>query len=224
MKNNVKVVLTQKWWKDNKAKTLSDKANLGKLLAAFEPAYKLVFVAKGPVQLKRANDLLVLCKALDVAADKNAKACGKFQKETMEILKKAFPAEVKVHRKKIEGVLKDLKAQYSNPKVADMLKDRTMRSAYLQYAAGNYTDESIKFLMVASKKTDAVYQEFIKDGAPQQINIPGKVRIPFDKAFAAGNIATAPWKGAVSEIIRMLQNEEMKKFGTWFLAGNARKI
>ena len=66
MKKDAKVLLTEKWWNDNKAKTLPDKAGLGKALKPIEGAMKLAAVSKGGA---KAASIKAASEALAAAED-----------------------------------------------------------------------------------------------------------------------------------------------------------
>jgi len=210
MKKNTKVKLTQKWWKDNKAKTLVGKGNLGKTLAAFEPALKLAVVSKGAEQAKRLKVAIKLCDALDAAAAKNAKACvPKLHTDTKFVLQNSFPAEVDKHRKLLVKQQQTLRKTLASLTAQQMLKDKTYLSLYVAMAKTRYNSENVNFIMHAKKKNAAIYDEYIKEGAPQQINIDGSLRIKFDDAMQNGDIGSAPWKQAVGVCVSLIQVNDM---------------
>lgn len=210
MKKNTKVLLTQKWWKDNKAKTLIGKGNLGKTLGAFESAFKLAIVAKGAERAKRLKTAISLCDALDEAAKKNAKACNsKIHADTLHVLKTSFPAEVDKHRKVLQKALKTMKQELTSLKVSDLLKDKTMLVLYMQMAKKNFTIENINFILAAKKKNAAVYDEFIKEYASQQINIDYDLRVEFDNAFRDGKLGSAPWSKAVNVCASLIMTNDL---------------
>lgn len=220
MKKNTKVVLTQKWWKDNKSKSLIGKGNLGKTLGAFEGAFKLAMVAKGMERGKRIKAALKLCDALDAAAAKNAKACvPKLHAETKYVLQNTFPAEVDKHRKALTKSYKELQQKLASMTAAEMLKDKTYRALYMAMAKKRYNDENILFILAASKKNAAVYDEFIKEGASKQINIDHSLRVQFDDAMRDGNIGSAPWKKAVDVCLSLIQVNDMGQRFAKFVLG-----
>ena len=210
MKKNTKVDLTRKWWKDNKAKTLVDKGNLDKALAAFEPAFKLSQAAKGTEKIKRMKVALSLCDALDAAAQKNAKACvSKLHSDTKYVLQNSFPAEVAKYRKTLQNQYKALRKEYVSMTAQQLLKDKTALTLYIAMAKKRYCDENIYFIMNAKKKNQAVYDEYIKESAPKQINIDASLRVQFDQAAQQGNLSAAPWKKAVGECLKLIQDNDM---------------
>lgn len=220
MKKNTKVILTQKWWKDNKAKTLIGKGNLGKTLGAFESAFKLAIVSKGAERAKRLKVAIKLCDALDEAAKKNAKACNaKLHADTLHVLKNSFPAEVDKHRKILVKSYKGMQQELMSIKVSDLLKDKTMLVLYMQLAKKNYTIENINFILSAKKKNAAVYNEFIKEGASQQINIDYDLRVQFDNAFRDGSLGSAPWGKAVTVCSSLISTNDLGAKFTKFVMG-----
>ena len=221
MKKNTKVKLTQKWWKDNKAKSFVGKGKLGKTLAAFEPALKLAVVSKGAEQGKRLKAALKLCDALDVAAATNAKACvSKLHADTKYVLQNSFPAEVEKHRKLLQNQYKALRKEYESMTVLKMLKDKTALALYVAMAKKRFNDENIYFIMNAKKKNQAVYDEYIKESAPKQINIDASLRGQFDNAAAQGNLSAAPWKKAVGECMKLIQDNDMgSRFANFVMDG-----
>ncbi len=210
MKKNAKVQLTQKWWKDNKPKSLIGKGNLGKTLGAFEGAFKLAMVSKGKEQAKRIKAALKLCDAVDAAAARNAKACvPKLHNETKYVLQNSFPAEVEKHRKALIKAYKALQQKLASMTAVQMMKDKTFLVLYMAMAKKRYVSENINFILAAKKKNAAVYEEFIKENAPQQINIDHALRVQFDKAMEAGTIGNAPWNKAVSACVALINNNDM---------------
>ena len=183
---------------------------MGKTLASFEPAHKLAMAAKGVEKVKRLNAALKVCDALDTAAAKNAKACvPKIHAETQYVLKNTFPAEVEKYRKAYKKALSDFEKTLMALDASKMMKDRTLRVLYQQYAKERFISENVNFLMAAGKKNDAVYNEFIKEHASQQINIDYNLRIKFDVAFQNGNVGSAPWGQAVNTVLSLMNTNDM---------------
>ncbi len=210
MKKNTKVLLTQKWWKENKAKTLKDKGGLGKVLGAFESAYKLAFAAKGTEQFKRLKVALKLCGALDVAAGKNAKACiSKIHADTKHVLENSFLSEVADHRKRLLNVQKELVIKIAKMKITDVIKDKSYLVQYMAMAKKRLNQENINFILASKKKNAAVYNEYIKVGSPQEINIDHRLRAEFDTAFANGDIGNAPWSKAANICVGLIDLSDM---------------
>ncbi|MCF6272651.1 MAG: hypothetical protein L3J37_05580 [Rhodobacteraceae bacterium] len=219
MERNTKVILTQKWWKENKPKTLTGKGNLGETLKNFEGALTSTTVAKGQEQGVRLKVAQALCDALDTAAARNAKAClPKAHAETKFVLQNTFPPEVEKHRKLLDKKYKDLKKKLLALTAEQMVNDRTYRVLYMAMAKKHYNDKNINFVLEADGKNAAIYEKYIKSGAPQQINIDHSLRARFDDAMRDGKIGNAPWSKAVKACLGLINSNDMgPKFAKFVL-------
>ncbi len=219
MEKTTKVVLSEKWWKDNKAKTLPEKG-LGKALGKLEAITKLAAVAKGAEKAKSLKAVLAVCDEVDKAAAATIKACKKkLHDETKFVLENAFKSAMAKVRKDYMSEYAALEKKIKALTMTDILKDRTYRVLFQQYSKKRYVEENINFLMAAAKKDDKVYKEFIKEGAPQQINIDGPVRTAFDEAFAKGDVKKGPWPKAIAAIINLITINDLnsRKFANFVL-------
>ena len=200
MEKNTKVVLTEKWWNDNKAKTLVDKGNVGKTLKLAEGAFKLAFVAKGKELVKQVNAALGICEALDKAALSTAGAClPKVHGDTAFVLKNTFKAEVEKHRKLLSKHLADYQSEIKKITIHEIVKDKTLMVAFIQFAAKSHFDHEPRFVISAVKKSADIYKQFIEAGSKDEINISGSLRSEFKKFFDKGEIQKAPWDKAILE-------------------------
>jgi len=220
MKKDAKVLLTEKWWNDNKAKTLPDKAGLGKALKPIEGAMKLAAVSKGGAKaasIKAASEALA---AAEDAAAKTAKNCIKgVHGDTAHVLTKTFPAKVKEYQSMLDKMLTSLNKELNALTPIAVMKDKTLRVAFMQYAKARFVSENPNFLLVASKKDAGVYNEFIRAGASQQINISNALRSKFDEAMANNDLANAPWKKAIDEVITLMASNDIGPFAKYILEG-----
>gem|GEM_PF-5420894 len=95
----------------------------------------------------------------------------------------------------------------------DILKDRSYRVLYQQYAKKRLVEENINFLLAAGKKDNKVYEEFIQAGAPQEINIDASLRKLFDDAYGRNEIGKAPWPKVVKAIIHLCTINDLGQAG-----------
>ncbi len=224
MKKNTPVKLTEKWWKDNKAKSLVDKGKLDKALKAFEPAFKLAAVAKGQEKAQRIATALSALDDVEAAAAKTTKACvPKLHSDTKHVLKNTLPVEAEKHRKLLLKIRKDLESSLIGIKLKDLIKDRTLLPIYVKYAKKRLNDENINFILAAMKKQDAaVYNEFIVLGGRQELNIDESVRQKFAKAHSAGDVSKGPWAKLIKEIALSIEQNDLShkdKFAKFVMDG-----
>lgn len=99
-----------------------------------------------------------------------------------------------------------------------------MRPFYY-YAQQEYATESLDFIRTAETFAQSgdlglakqIYDQYVADGAPQQINISGPVRADLDGMFGEGGTGFGPpnlFDSACTEIRRMVAGDTFRRFRT----------
>jgi hypothetical protein len=213
MDKNTKVTLTEKWWKDNKAKTLPDKGNLAAALKAFEAAYKEQSKG-GPMCYKPIKDALDACDDLDKAASQTASKCVPgLHGESKHVLTRTFTAEVDRIRKELTKSLNYQDGVIQSLNYRTIKKSKVYWQIFEKHAKKEFAMDSINFLEeVGSKNYQKLYYKFIDNNAPEQINIPSKLKKKFDEALSLNVIQAAPWDETRKEIENLLNTDTVKRF------------
>lgn len=226
MEMNTKVILTAKWWTDNKAKTLKDKGKLEQALKNYGKVAKSWGGAKGEVLMKALMNILASLDALDKAADTNIKACVKgVHNETKHVLSGAFKKDVEAERKQFIKRKKDLLKEAGSLTFKKIYGDMSWRVLFLQFAKKVYISENINFLIAVEaekKKNKKTYEMFIKLGAKQELNLSKKTRDNFKNAFEKGDKPTkGDWNDAIETTKQYIRSGGYlsHKFPDWFEEG-----
>ena len=212
MEKNTKVKLTEKWWKDNKAKTLRDSANLGAALKAFEKVCDQALKAKGMEALPLLRDALDACDDLDARAKQTAGNCvAKLHGESKHVLTNTFPAEVDSERKALKKAQKSIKKDIEDLSIEKIMKDRVYFLLFSKFLKKNGKIDHLDYLVQYKKKNDYIYNNFIKKGA--KMDIPAdEFRKDFDDAYANGKLKDAPWEDLADIVKYHLEATRLERF------------
>jgi len=100
------------------------------------------------------------------------------------------------------------------PPTFDMAsKDNTLKLAMQAYMKKAFADESFDFYF-SKENNQVLYHKYVKQGAPNQVNLPSSARIPLDKLAQAGqwDKMAAPMKKARTVIAGMVKNDVLGRF------------
>jgi len=134
-------------------------------------------------------------------------------------MKYHVPAKVQEYQGLLKKMMAATEKGVDSLKPLDVMKDKTMRVAFMQYAATRHVSENPNFMLAVGKKDMGVYNEFIKDGSSQQINISNSLHKEFDVAADANNIGAAPWKNAIAEVVGLMATNDMAPFAQYMMTG-----
>ncbi len=211
MEFKTKVELTEKWWKENGAKTLPDKG-LGKALGRLEASLKIrVKPSELTLWIDKIEAPIKACDDVEKAAAATINACKKgLHDETKHVLQKTFQAELKKFRKEHEKeALLGLKSTIGKLQVDDIFVSKDNLKLFQLYAKKNLITEVVDFVLDSKKMNEKVYKEYIEEGSPQEINIDSKLRDEFKEAYENKKLGSAPWKKAVIKVGGSIKNDHL---------------
>lgn len=203
MEKNTPVKLTNKWWTDNKAKTLKDKGKLGDALKKYETATKELG-SKGRFRAEALCASYAACTVLLKAAKTNASACtNNIHDETCHVMKNSFKTAVTARQKELKTAWEAMRKTIMKMQFDAIYKDKTYRVLLVQRAKENGETNNLNcYLALQKKKDQATYDMYIKPSSGgQSANIKGSLRKEFHKAADEGKLDKAPW-AKVKDFVR----------------------
>ena len=201
MDKNLKVELNEMWWKENQPRTLTDKGKIGPALKKFETNWKLSINAKGPTRFGLLEGELDALAAIDTAAGKTAGACKKgVHDDAKHVLTKSFPKKTTEFRNAIKKELDALDKKFNSMNFNTVFKDKNLFNHFAVFAKNNFFGENTMFLIEGKKPSDKLYQKYIPDNAPFQINIKHKARVWLNATYEKKKVKDGPSDTAYKEI------------------------
>jgi hypothetical protein len=99
------------------------------------------------------------------------------------------------------------------PTLEAAAKDNTLKLLMQAYMKKAFADESFDFYF-SKANNQVLYHKYVKQGAPDQVNLPSSARIPLDKLAQAGQWGNmdAPMKKAREAIAAMVRNDVLSRF------------
>jgi len=226
MDKGTKVKLTEKWWNDNKPKTLPEKG-LGKALKDFDTLCTAAGSMKGPKALQIIDKALAQGKKVEAAARATAGACvKKLHDDTKHVLTKTFPVELAKAVKTLEAMKAKLDSEVETLSLKKVLGDRTLMALFHEYCDNNmHCGENTAFLMAYKKSDRSVYDNYVAKGSKFEINISDSLRKKFDVHAEAGTLKDAPWDDAAKECAGMVFTfASSRAFATWLRDEKKAKV
>lgn len=217
MDKGIKVKLTEKWWNDNKPKTLPDKG-LGKALKDFDTLWTAAGTMKGPKAVIVIDKALTQAETVRAKAKATAAACvKKLHDDTKHVLTKTFVTELDKAVKELAAMKTKLDAEIETLDWKKVLADRTLMTLFHEYCDKKmHSGESTSFLIEYKKKDRSIYDKYIVKGGAFEINISSRLRDQFHAHAAAGTLKDAPWGEAARECVIMVQGfASSRAFATW---------
>ncbi len=211
-----------KWWKLNKAKAADADGAFEKALKKYEDEKK-AFLERAQTQKVGANPDAVVKALSDVKAvatkKKGDPKLGIGQKETKEGLGN--------YEKMADKAAQECKRAAGSPlmgmNVVALVKSGAPQ--FENYCKMRHVSENYNFLSLMAKnpkKEAKWYEGFIKEGSKFQVNLPGSIRVPFDKIAAEIKAGTspdtpatwgaAPWDAAIKEVASMVTKDVLPTF------------
>lgn len=208
-----------KWWKANKAK-------LADMSGAFENALKKYETEKKSfLQSGSGGDRVT--KAL---ADVKAQAAKTRSDAKLTALQKETKEALGNYEKQCDVAIAEYKKLIASPLMTmsstGLIKSPVAKQ-FEDFCKKRHVDENFNFLNLMAKKPKLErrwYDEFIKQGAKFELNIPSGMRGDFDKIAAAiqsdpaktpdtpATWSKAPWDAVVKEIAGLLNKDVVPGF------------
>jgi hypothetical protein len=211
-----------KWWKANKAKAADADSGFEKALKKYEDEKKAFFERVKELKVGTSTDALQ--KALsDLKAQATKKKgdpkLGALQKETKEGLGN--------YEKLADKTIGECKRAAGSPLMGMSIVALVKSGApqFENFCKQRHVSENYNFLSLMAKnpkKERRWYDDFIKEGSKFQVNLPGGIRVPFDKIAAdikdgkspdtPATWAAAPWDKAIAEVAQMMTRDVLQGF------------
>jgi hypothetical protein len=214
-----------KWWKANKAKAADADGGFEKALKKYEDEKK-TFLERSQ---KAAASPDAVQKAL---ADLKAQATKKKSDPKLGVAQKETKEGLGNYEKMADKAIGECKRAAASPimsmSVAALVKAGVPQ--FEAYCKQRHVSENYNFLSLMAKnpkKERRWYDDFIKEGSKFQVNLPGGIRIPFDKVAAdikdgkspdtPATWGAAPWDKAVGEVVSMVSKDVVPTFRSYAL-------
>lgn len=96
------------------------------------------------------------------------------------------------------------------------LNTPALQKVLMDWLTTEHSEENLKFILAVKPNPKAVaarkiYLQYIKQGAPDQINLPNGTRVYYDKLDAAGSWTSPDWKKAVEDIKALIRRDSIKR-------------
>ena len=177
--------LSEKWWKKNKAKTLTN-TGISDALKSWE----------GALASEKLNKIEPALKILENKVDAAIKAANKIlHKQTIKYLKE-YKSSITTANGLIRNDIGKLEKQLWTKPVGQILKaDSHFKSFFWDSYGFIY-----EMAMNGKKGNMAIYTEFVPPGSPHEINVQSRIRKAIMADVANGQFDTPNWTDGLRDI------------------------
>jgi hypothetical protein len=98
--------------------------------------------------------------------------------------------------------------------MATLLKSKRMMKIYVAYTKKEHNDENLDFIVAVDKKVKKqdIYEDFIHEKAPRQVNIKGPTRVKLDDLAKDKKFDQMNFADARKEIVALMERDSLPRF------------